>query len=571
MSGQSTVARDNQQQAIAVSCSGRDLLEEPLWNKGTAFSDEERRELGLLGYLPPHVETLAEQAERCYEAFSSQSSDLEKHIFLRNLQDENETLFYHLVHAHISEMLPIIYTPVVGLACQQFSQIYRRPRGLFISYPERNCIQEILQNCHLDDVEVIVVTDAERILGLGDQGAGGMGIPIGKLSLYTAIGGIHPAKTLPIMLDVGTNNQDRLNDPLYIGWRNKRITGQEYDDFIEAFVTAVEQRFPNVLLQWEDFASKNATPILERYRDRLCTFNDDIQGTAAVATGTLLAAIAVAGGELRDQRVVMLGAGSAGIGISTQLIAAMIRDGLTEDEARSRIYMLDSQGLIHDGRTDLADYKKPFQQKMERLAAWKCSPGDDISLADTVRNAHPTVLVGVTGQPNAFTEEVIREMASHTDRPIIFPLSNPTSRCEAVPEDVVRWTEGRALIATGSPFDPVPYNGRSIRIAQCNNSYIFPAMGLGILASGAQRVTDEMFMAAALALKERSPALKDPQASLLPRLEDLHAVARHIAIAVATAAQAQGISERTSADQIERRVDQTMWKPVYQPLVKNPN
>lgn len=567
MSAQSTVAKKSGE-AIAVSLAGRDLLEEPLLNKGTAFPEQERCDLGLLGFLPPHVEALEEQAERCYEAFSSEATDLEKHIFLRNLQDENETLFYHLVHDHIAEMLPIIYTPVVGTACQRFSQIYRRPRGLFISYPERGSIDAILQNCHLSDVEVIVVTDAERILGLGDQGAGGMGIPIGKLSLYTAIGGIHPSKTLPIMLDVGTNNEERLDDSLYIGWRNKRIAGQPYDDFIEAFVTAIEKRFPNVLLQWEDFASKNATPILARYRDRLCTFNDDIQGTAAVATGTLLAAMAASGSDLSDQRIVVLGAGSAGIGISTQLIAAMIHDGMSEEDARSRLYMLDSHGLIHDGRTDLADYKKPFRQKLANLAEWQRGSGDEFSLADTVKNAHPTVLVGVTGHPNAITEEVVRDMAAHTDRPIIFPLSNPTSRCEALPADVVRWTDGRALIATGSPFDPVPFNGGSIHIAQCNNSYIFPAMGLGVLASGASRVTDEMFMAAALALKERSPALEDSEASLLPRLEDLREVARHIAIAVANAAQQQGIAKKTSEKAIEQRVDEIMWQPAYQPLVK---
>lgn len=568
MNAQSTVSRPPKGEKVAVSLRGRALLEAPLLNKGTAFDEKERRDLGLLGFLPPHVETLEEQSERCYEAFSGEPTDLDKHIFLRNLQDDNETLFYRLVIEHISEMLPIIYTPVVGDACERFSQIYRRPRGLFISYPERGCIDEILENCRFDEAAVIVVTDGERILGLGDQGAGGMGIPIGKLSLYTAIGGIDPSKTLPIMLDVGTNNQDRLNDPRYIGWRNERISGTQYDEFIEAFVTAVQQRFPHVLLQWEDFASKNAAPILARYRDRLCTFNDDIQGTAAVATGTLLAAVSATGGDPRDQRIVMLGAGSAGVGISTQLIAAMVLDGLSEEEARSHIYMLDSHGLIHDGRTDLADYKKPFRQKQARLADWKLSSGDQISLADTVKNAHPTILVGVTGRPNEFTEDIVREMAAHTDRPIIFPLSNPTSRCEAQPADLIRWTEGRALVATGSPFDPVTFNGRSIHFAQCNNSYIFPAMGLGILAVGAKRVTDEMFMAAALALKERSPALQDPQASLLPRLEDLREVARHIAIAVATKAQEQGLAKSTSEDDIEQSVDDLMWQPTYRPFVK---
>lgn len=563
MNVQSTKVPRRNEDAIAVSLRGRDLLEQPLLNKGTAFSDLERHELGLLGFLPPHVETLDEQSERCYEAFCGEPTDLDKHVYLRNLQDENETLFYHLALAHISEMLPILYTPVVGAACQRFSQIYRRPRGLFISFPERDHIDEILQNCHLDDVQVIVVTDAERILGLGDQGAGGMGIPIGKLSLYTAIGGVDPAGTLPILLDVGTNNRERLSDPLYIGWRNDRISGPEYDQFIEAFVSAVERRFPNVLLQWEDFASKNATPILARYRDRLCTFNDDIQGTAAVATGTLLAAVSVSGSKLDEQRVVMLGAGSAGIGISAQLIAAMVQDGASEADARARIYMLDSHGLVHDGRDDLADYKKPFAQPRKRLADWQCDASERITLADTVRNARPTVLVGVTGRPNEFTEAIVREMAQHVERPIIFPLSNPTSHCEALPSDLVRWTDGQALIATGSPFEPVAYNGRTVPIAQCNNSYIFPAMGLGVLASGARRVTDEMFMAAALALRDCSPALKNAEASLLPRLDELRDVARHIAAAVAATAQRQGLAPKTSAQEMEQRVDEVVWQPAY--------
>ncbi|HUS38011.1 MAG TPA: NAD-dependent malic enzyme [Pirellulales bacterium] len=556
-----------------VPLTGQALLELPLFNKGTAFSQEERHDLELLGMLPPDIETIEQQVARCYQAFRRQSSDLQKHIYLRSLQDENETLFYRLVLDHIAEMMPIIYTPVVGEACQKFSQIYRRPRGLFIAYPLRDSMDEILANCGLADVEVMVVTDAERILGLGDQGAGGMGIPIGKLSLYTAIGGIHPSTTLPIMLDVGTNNSDRLNDPTYFGWRHERITGRDYEDFIESFVSAVIRRFPNVLLQWEDFASKNAAPILEKYRDRLCTFNDDIQGTAAVTTGTILAAVAATGQDLKKQRVVMLGAGSAGIGISNQLVAAMMKDGLGEADARSCVYVVDSHGLIHDGRSNLVPYKVPFQQKLADLSDWKRADGDEISFLDTVRNAHPSVLVGVTGQPGAFTEEIVREMAAHCDRPIVFPLSNPTSRCEALPKDVVAWTEGRALIATGSPFDPVPFNGQSIPIAQCNNSYIFPAMGLGILASKATRVTDEMFMAAAWALadgaiKNRSPTLGDSHAPLLPRLEDLRPLTRRIAIEVALQAQEQGIAEKTTRDELERRIDQTIWEPVYQPLVR---
>jgi malate dehydrogenase (oxaloacetate-decarboxylating) len=561
-----TKSKTTELQKTGAALEGQALLEQPLLNKGTAFSEQERHELGLVGLLPPHVETIEQQVNRCYEAFGQKSTDLEKHIYLRNLQDENETLFYRLILDHIAEMQPIIYTPVVGAACQHFSHIYRRPRGLFISYPEREQMEEILANCSLPSVEVIVVTDGERILGLGDQGAGGMGIPIGKLSLYTAIGGIHPTSTLPIMLDAGTNNPDRLNDPSYIGWRHERITGREYDDFVDTFVNAIVRAFPDVLLQFEDFASKNAQPILERYRDNLCTFNDDIQGTAAVTTGTILAAVAATGGDLQDQRVVMLGAGSAGIGISNQLVATMMKEGLSEDEARSRFYLIDSLGLIHDGRTNLAPYKLALQQKLANLSEWSRTDSDEISFLDTVSNAKPTILVGVTGQPGAFSEQIVRTMASHCERPIIFPLSNPTSRCEAVPEDIIAWTEGRALIATGSPFDPVPFEGRDIPIAQCNNSYIFPAMGLGILASKATRVTDEMFMAAALALRDGSPALKDPQASLLPRLEDIRKIARHIAIAVAKQAQADGVADKTTDDEIEQRIDTTIWTPEYLPL-----
>ena len=418
---------------------------------------------------------------------------------------------------------------------------------------------------------MIVVTDGERILGLGDQGAGGMGIPIGKLSLYTAIGGIHPTTTLPVMLDVGTNNQDRLNDPSYIGWRHERISGNEYDEFVDTFVNAVQKAFPNVLLQFEDFASKNAEPILERYRDRLCTFNDDIQGTAAVTTGTILAAVSATGGKLSQQRVVMLGAGSAGIGISSLLIAAMIKEGLSEVEARDRFYLIDSHGLIHDGRTNLAPYKVPFQQRLASLQDWSRSEGDEIGLYDTVKNAKPSILVGVTGQPGAIGEQVVREMATHCERPIVFPLSNPTSRCEALPSDLIEWTAGQALIATGSPFDPVPFENREIPIAQCNNSYIFPAMGLGVLASGATRVTDEMFMAAALALRDGSPALSDPQASLLPRLENIRSIARHIAIEVGLEAQNQGVAKRSTREELEQRVDQNTWTPQYLTLTRQRN
>ncbi len=542
--------------------TGIDRIEDPLLNKGTAFTPEERQEYRLLGLLPPHVDTLKEQVVRAYDAFVAEPDVLGKHIFLRELQDENETLFYRLLLEHVAEMMPIVYTPVVGKACEEFSHIYRRARGVFVSYPDRHLIDNILS--HVDrEIDVIVVTDGERILGLGDQGAGGMGIPIGKLSLYSLCGGIHPSRTLPMLLDLGTNNAERINDPRYIGWRHERIKGEEYDNFIEQFVEAVIKRFPNVLLQWEDFASVDAERILKKYRDRLCTFNDDIQGTAAVTSGTILAAIESAGGKLAEQRFVMLGAGSAGVGITGQLIGSIVASGKSEAEARKMFYVIDRDGLLHDGRKDLDDVLKPLAQKQADLTSWDCDTKGSIAFADVVRNAKPTVLVGATGQQGAFTEAIIREMASHTPRPIIFPLSNPTSHAEAVPADLLKWTDGKARIATGSPFDPVDYNGKTHVISQCNNSYIFPAMGLGILAAKATRVTDGMFTAAAEALKECSPALADPDAPLLPPLHKIRECARHIGVAVARQAQQDGVAESTSAEELQNRIDQTMWTPEY--------
>ena len=551
--------------ALATSLTGTQLIDTPLLNKGTAFTKEERHLLLLEGLLPPHYETLDEQIVRCYEAFSGQPSDLEKHVYLRNLQDTNETLFYRLMLEHISEMMPIIYTPIVGLACQKFSHIYRRPRGVFISYPEREHMDHILANIDRE-IEVIVVTDGERILGLGDQGAGGMGIPIGKLSLYTLCGGIAPEKTLPILLDLGTNNEDRLEDPTYIGWREHRIRGKKYDDFIEQFVQAVMKRFPDVLLQWEDFASVDAAPILTRYQDRLCTFNDDIQGTAAVATGTILSAVEVTKSTLTDARIVILGAGSAGLGITTQLRKTMVREGLSEEEAKKRCFVIDQNGLLCDDREDLNENLKPLAQNRTDLSAWDCGTAESIGLADVVRNVKPNVLVGVTGVAGLFTEAVIRDMAAHVDRPIIFPLSNPTSRAEATPADLLTWTDGKALVATGSPFDPVKHGKKEYTIAQCNNSYIFPAMGLAIRSVGASRVVDEMFMAAGLALREVSPALKDPKASLLPHLEDMRSVSLHIARAVAAEAVRQGVADSIPEDEIEKRLQQTMWTPEYRAI-----
>jgi malate dehydrogenase (oxaloacetate-decarboxylating) len=545
---------------------GHLLLEEPVFNKGSAFNDAERQEFGLLGLLPYHVSTGEEQLARAYENYRSKESDVERYIFLTALQDRNETLFYRLVHDHITEMMPIIYTPTVGLACQKYSHIFRRPRGLYISYPHRKQIAHILENAPPDNVEVIVVTDGERILGLGDLGVGGMGIPVGKLSLYTLCAGIHPATTLPILLDAGTDNQDLLNDPLYLGWRHERVRGTEYDDFIESFVSSVQQKFPNVLLQWEDFSKNNASRLLNRYRDRLCTFNDDIQGTGAVTLAGLLAAMKVVGSKLSQQRIVILGAGSSGIGISDQIVKLIQREGLNEQEARARLWLVDSRGLVHDGREDLGIFKKKYAQPVAVLSNWKTKDRKLFSFTEVVEHVQPTILIGTSAQPGAFTEEVIRTIAKNTERPIVFPLSNPTSKCEAAPADILAWTNGRALVASGSPFSPVKINGSEIRIGQCNNSFIFPGVGLGILASGAQRVTDEMFVAAALALSELSPALNDDTAPLYPPLEQVREVSRRVALAVALEAQDCGLVKETTLVELEEQIDSRIWSPQYKAI-----
>jgi malate dehydrogenase (oxaloacetate-decarboxylating) len=555
---------------VEVPFVGQLLLERPMLNKGTAFTMEERRSLSLLGLLPPNEETLEEQVARAFEAYQAKPDDLERHIYLRQLQDANETLFYRLLLDHLTQLMPIIYTPTVGLACERFSHIYRRPRGLFIAYPERDHIDAILENAASPQVEVIVVTDGERILGLGDQGTGGMGIPIGKLSLYTACGGIHPATTLPILLDAGTNNQERLDDPFYIGWRHKRISGPEYDQFIDMFVQAVKRRFPGVLLQWEDFAQGNAGRLLDIYRDQLCTFNDDIQGTAAVTTGTLLSAVAVAGGKLCDQRVAILGAGSAGCGIAEQLVAAMVDEGLSEHDARANFFLIDRPGLLHDGLQGLRPFQQKLVQPQARVDFWRPAEGQPIGLLEVIKNARPTILIGVSGQPGTFTEAVVRAMAEYAPRPIIFPLSNSTSRSEATPADLLAWTDGRALIATGSPYDDVSWKGRRYSIAQCNNIYIFPAVGLGVRAVGARRVSEAMFMAAARALAGCAPALHDPNGALLPPLSESRRLSRTIALAVAAAAQRDGLAEPCTPEELERLVDAKMWQPRYLPMRRKP-
>lgn len=545
-----------------------DLLRDPIVNKGTAFSLQERDEFALHGLIPTTVETLEQQVIRCLDAYSAKENPLEKHIYLRALQDRNEVLFYRFIIDNLVDILPIIYTPVVGQACEMFSHIYRQPRGVFLSYPERDKLDSIIQNiASTRSIKVIVVTDGERILGLGDQGAGGLGIPIGKLSLYTSCGGIHPSNTLPIILDVGTNNKERLDDPEYIGWRHARISGKEYDDFVEQFVQSIKRHMPHVLLQFEDFAQQHAYPLLERYKNQLCTFNDDIQGTASVAVAAILAATRVTNTPLKEHRVALLGAGSAGCGISEQLVHAMMNQGLSEEEARSRFYLVDRYGLLHDEMTDLLPFQKGFVRSSTSLQNWKLEKKGEITLTDVINNAQPTILLGVSGQPNQFKEAMIKTMLSYCERPIIFPLSNPTSRAEAIPQDLLNWTAGKALIATGSPFEPVVINGHKIEIAQCNNSYIFPGVGLGVVAGQAKRVTDLMMMAAAVALSELAPAIRTGEGRLLPELNSIREVSQHIARAVILQGIKEGHIEPMNNNKIDESIKRTMWTPQYEPYV----
>ncbi|MBV9556487.1 MAG: NAD-dependent malic enzyme [Pseudolabrys sp.] len=558
-----TTSDRRQPLAIPADLSGYQLLADARLNKGTAFTDDERETFGLHGLLPPTVTNIQEQVTRRLEAFRGFSNDLERYAFLRDLQDTNETLFYAMLAQNIEELLPIVYTPTVGAGCHKFSRLFRKPRGLFLSMPHRSSIKQILGNPQFDKTEVIVVTDGERILGLGDQGAGGMGIPIGKLALYTACGGIDPATALPVILDVGTDNFDNLTDPLYIGWRHERVRGQDYDEFVEEFVSAVDKRWPHVMLQWEDFAKSNATRLLDRYRDRLCTFNDDIQGTAAVATGALLSAINVTGVPLQEQRIAILGAGSAGSGIASLILAAMVDAGLDPKEAARRFYLIDKDGLLLEGMPDIAPFQSAFVQPRDILSGWTVGRSDRVSLLDVINNAKPTALIGVSGQAGAFTETVVRAMAKHNARPIIFPLSNPVSHAEGTPAEIERWSEGRAIVSAGSPFPPLKRGGKEFRVDQTNNSYIFPGVGLGAVATQARRITDTMFMAAAKALAALSPARKDPSANLLPPVTALREVATHIAIAVGKQAHAEGLTSGVTADTIEGTVHARMWAPRY--------
>lgn len=551
---------------MKVLPSGQQLLELPQYNKGTAFSREERLKYGLFGLLPPRQETLDQQSERAYRAFNAKPTDIEKHIYLRQLQDFNETLFYRLIMEYPAEMTPIIYTPTVGEACQKFSEIYRKPRGLFIAYPERKHIDAILDNAIPDIVEVIVVTDSEAILGLGDLGAGGMAIPIGKLALYTANGGIDPNVCLPIVLDTGTNNEELLNDPLYVGWSHERVTGDDYFEFVDDVMQAIKRKFPGALVQFEDFGRAHAGPLLHRYRDQMCCFNDDIQGTAAVAMGTVMAGARVAGYDISDLKFVIAGGGSAGCGIAEQLVMGLMAHGLSEAQARARFFLVDKDGLIREELDDVTDAQAAFVKSPNQYADWTLSPDAPYGLADVVKNVKPQVLLGVSGQAGLFTEEIVRTMAANYDRPLVFPLSNPTTRAEARPEDVINWSDGRALVATGSPFDPVYRDGVTHIISQCNNAFAFPGMGLGILAARATRVSDEMFMAAAQVIAQAVPDTSALGAPLLPPLSAIRELSRKIALAVSNCAVEQGHANVKASDDMMQLIDDLIWQPEYREL-----
>ena len=561
----------NQHGAItgaATTLRGMELLNMPLLNRGTAFSQELRDQFALNGLLPPHVVTREQQVARLRRAYLEEVDDLRRHQFLRQLQDRNEILFYSLLEAHMAEMMPILYTPTVALGCTHFSRLYTKPRGLFLSYPQRHRMRQMLESRPFREVDVIVVTDGERVLGIGDQGVGGMGIPIGKLAIYSLLGGIHPSRTLPIVLDVGTNNPELHSDPFYLGWRHERVSEEEYFQFIAAFVEALKQTLPHVLLQWEDFAKRHARPILDRYRDELCTFNDDIQGTAAVVLGAVYAALRSSAQRMRDQKVVIVGAGGAGTGIAAYLLQAMVEDGLSESEARDRIFLQDVEGLVCAEEAGLSVAQQQFARTAQNLAGWPTPSAGrrSWSLLEVVQHAQPTILIGVSTRSGLFSREVVEQMARHHARPILFPLSNPTSCAEGVPAEILAWTGGRALVATGAPFSPVKRNGRTISIAQVNNFYIFPGVGLGVAATGAARVTDAMLLAAARALGSWAPAALDPDAPLLPPLEQMQEAAVTIAVAVAKRAIEDGLAPRAAFDGLEERIRQRVWRPNYPEL-----
>jgi malate dehydrogenase (oxaloacetate-decarboxylating) len=555
---------------LSTPLKGKALLMEPFTNKGTAFTVRERDELDLHGLLPPAVCTIEQQLERVYENFQAKSTPLEQFIYLASLHDRNETLFFRLVHERIDEMLPIVYTPVVGEACQRYSHIYRRGRGLYMSYDQRDHIEKVLSNYHTTDPSVIVVTDGERILGLGDQGVGGMGIPIGKLCLYTICAGVSPYNTLPIMLDVGTDNEERLRDRLYLGLRHKRVRGDDYQAFVDRFVDAVRRVYPNALLQWEDFLKANALTQLQRFRDQLATFNDDIQGTAAVVLSGIYCGLKLTGQSIRDQRLLFAGAGASAQGIADLFVSALVEGGLPIQEARGRIWTVDTKGLVARDRRGLEDFKAAYAREVDEVATWTCEDRSRITLEEAIANARPTILIGVSATPGTFTEGAVKLMAGINERPMILPLSNPTSRSECTAQDALRWSDGRAIVATGSPFAPVEYDGRQHRIGQCNNAFIFPGVGLGVCVARARRVSDGMFLAAAAALADQVTAEDLVEAAVYPQLSRIRECSHAVACAVIRRAVAEGHADAGMLTNLEDTVRRAMWFPEYLPIRYEP-
>ncbi len=546
--------------------TGRSLLSNRYRNKGTAFSGDERDQFGLHGLLPPVVEDLSTQLHRVRTEYAATRGDIARHIFVRALQESNSVLFYRFLVEDIEELLPVVYTPTVGLACQEWSRTYRREHGLYVSWADRHRVPELLDNALAgNDVDVVVVTDGERILGLGDLGVGGMGIPIGKLALYTAVGGVDPERTLPVFLDVGTDNEALLSDPLYLGWRQRRLRDEDYDELVDAFVVALRRRCPGVLLQWEDFAERNANRLLARHRDAICSFNDDIQGTAAVAVAAIVGGMHVNETPLSDLRLVIVGAGSAGIGIARQATSALVAAGVPVDEARRRCWLVDRDGLLHDRLDRLQDFQAEYVRPWDEVADLADDDGQ-ISLLEVVRKVEPHALVGVTGQPGLFTESVIRAQAASIARPIVLPMSNPTPRTEAIPADVLAWTDGRALVGTGSPFPPVTIGIETHLITQVNNLYLFPGLGRGVIAVGATRVSDGMFSAASAAIGCAIAQDHSAHRGLLPPLSQAGEVADLVALAVARQAVAEGFAPHRGDDQIVEAVKKRKWTPQYRPL-----
>ncbi len=553
---------------IETSICGKYLLTTPQLNKGTAFTHDERIAFGLLGKLPNQIETLEEQVKRAYQQYLGYTSRLQQNIYLNNLHDKNQILFYKLLNCYLSEMLPTIYTPIVGTAVKCFSREYRQPRGLYISHTNQDQLDEIINNRSNPEIDLIVVTDGEGVLGIGDQGIGGMDIPVAKLMVYSLCGGIDPTRTLPIFLDVGTNNSELLNDPMYLGCRHGRIYIEQYDQFIQRFVDTIHKHFPNAFLHWEDLGRDNARRILEQFEDKLCTFNDDIQGTGAVALAALLAGCDVTGIKLEQQRIIIYGAGSAGTGICDQIVDAMIRCGLNPEEAYRHFWLIDRQGLLIEGDPSLTDAQKPYARHPDEVKTWSIQSNVNHSLAVTVQHVQPTVLIGCSAQPGAFTQDIIEMMSLHCERPIIFPLSNPDEKCEAQPENILNWSKGKALVATGTAFAAVKYQNRVMPIAQCNNALVFPGIGLGILAVRATRLTKAMIWAASQALSDFSHSKHDSFLPLLPSIDNAQSVAKHIAVAVARTAIETGIAQCNQDQNLEQLIESIFWEPRYLPFKK---